>query len=718
MTENLNGSFDLNYSAMNENLVFFQGDQSGDEYRFLQESGDGEVLPATWIIYNKIRSRVELLLGELQKRGYQITATAINSEAKARKLLQREKDRVNFNLKPFKDDLQQKSGLNFTEPGKEFQSEAEMEDYYENEYKEDNEIVITYALRHIAKRHNWAYKRIALFRDLLIMGRCAVICEMKDGMPYMRRIDPRNLIFDPLAQDDFLSDSTYFGEVNYMSLADAAAKYNLSTEQLKEAWDSYKQFLSRTSSGSENFGSFQTISGSNLSYFKSDGDKLRILAVTGYWQDYKNLKHKISKDSVGNEHIEEVGVNANSDKVESNRIAIWRKATLLGGKVLTDWGEMKNHVRQNEALAETYSPIKVLIPNYLNGRSVSKVEQLKGLQNLKDITMYNLQLAMTRAGAKGFFYDIAQLPEGWTLEDVIRYTKSSGITAFDSRVDGLPAGYNQFQEIDLTISSSIQQYLMISQMVDSEMDSISGINDARQGKVLGSSQAVGVTQSAIFQSSLATEVYFAEFQQFTSHIYDYLSGLAKIAIINGDKLDGAVGASGVQFVKDTSTLDFDDFATFVEDIPPMLDDVNMYHTALMAALQSGAINFKQYAVLVRERDPMVGLRRFERMVEMEEQKAAEAQQAQMEQAMQAEAQRQQADLQGKLAVVAEKGKYDVEKQRLENIGEMNEEMVKGKFGMAGKKIDFTKDLILQKISKQIDKSKEGITKAKSSKNEK
>ena len=714
MSNNINANFDLTYASMNENYTFFQGDQTGDEFRFLQESEDGEVLPAQWINYNKISSRVELLLGELQRRGYQITATAINKEAKSRKLSKREKDRVNLWLQPYRKGLQKKSGLNFTPPGQEFGSEPEIDDFYENDYKEQNEIVMQYALRYIAKKHDWGYQRLALFRDILIAGRAAVICEMKDGLPYMRRIDPRNLVFDPTAQDDFLSDATYYGELRYMAMPDAAAKYNLNLEELRSVWDSYKQFQTNQYTSGQ-FKEFKTIHGSNLRYFHNDSDKLRVLVATAYWQDTKTINHKIKEDKHGGRHVEEVTENATSNRVTKNKLSIWRTATLIGGTLLAEWGEMKNHIRHNSALAETFSPIKVVIPNYINGKSISKVDQLKGLQKLKDITMYNIQLAMTRAGAKGFFYDIAQLPDTWTLEDVVRYTKTHGIIAFDSRIDGLPAGYNQFQEVDQTLSNSVSQYILISNMIDSEMDAISGINDARQGNIQGSSQAVGVTQSAIMQSNLATELYFTEFQQFSSHIYNYLSGLAKIGISKSDKLDGAIGESGVNFIKENSGLNFDDFATFIDDVPPLVDNVNMYHTTLMAALQSNAITFKQYSVLVREKDPLVGLKRFERMVTIEEAKAAKQQAQQQQMMMQAQQAQQQAEQGGKMALGKQKGDYSIEQQKLENVGEMNEEMVKGKYGMAGKKIDFTKDLMLQKISKQIDDIKNGTEKKQTKK---
>src|SRR5690606_6428701 len=136
----------------------------------------------------------------------------------------------------------------------------------------------------------------------------------------------------------------------------------------------------------------------------------------------------------------------------------------------------------------------------MNGAVVSKVHMMKNLQNFKNMALYRLQLDMARAGTKAFFYDINQLPEGFRLETALKYMKTAGVIP----IDASQSTYNQFKEVDQTISNNITAYLEISGLMDREMDAISGINEARQGMVKNASQAVGVTQSSLFQSTLST----------------------------------------------------------------------------------------------------------------------------------------------------------------------------------------------------------------------
>src|SRR5690606_26674927 len=80
----------------------------------------------------------------------------------------------------------------------------------------------------------WEYTRMQMFADMLMMGRCFAKVHIVDGLPVIERKDPRLMIFDTNAKDDFLSDATYFGEVNYMGLAEVIEKYNLSQKEIDE----------------------------------------------------------------------------------------------------------------------------------------------------------------------------------------------------------------------------------------------------------------------------------------------------------------------------------------------------------------------------------------------------------------------------------------------------------------------------------------------------
>jgi hypothetical protein len=721
VNRSVNYNFDLNYAMMTECYKYYDGVQGGEEWKFLQEAEDGSILPATWINYNAIRNKVDLLVGDLSSKGYEIRAKAINRDAVSRKLAERETARVDLRLAPYAQEFQQQFGLSVGTNSEGLPADEEdLNEFFEKNYKEQSELVMEGILKYIAKDSNWDYTRIALFRDMIITGRCFARTEIIDGIPVARRIDPRLVIFDQNSENDLLTDSTYWGEVRYMDIGDAAEMYGLSMEELTEAYHGYRSYekmhMTRTAYDSD----YASLNGTELKWFKEDrGNALRVLVLTGYWRDTRDFNFKKSKDSFGEEHLRRVSSTYNvapTSKAEliRKRIPIWRTGCLIGGKIFKNWGVVENQSTSIDNYATTHSPYFGVIPNFVNYQGISKVQQLKALQDLKNVTLYNIQLAMARAGAKGFVYDSAQVPEGWEVSTVIKYLKTVGIAFIDSKKDGVPSNFNQFGPIDMTLSDSVQQYLAINMMVDNEMNAISGVNEERQGNVASPYQTVGVTQSALFQSNLITEVLYKEFRLFVNNIFGNLAGLAKIAWAKKERFAMIIGDVGINFLKKDIELDLNDYGVYVEEAMPVLDDKRTLNAVVMAALQSGSIDFADAMKLLREEDINYSIRELERkMKENQEMQQAMAQQeqeaamrqAQMQQAAQAEMKEDEQE--SKLEQIDRKGQWD-QKQSLANI----------KKDLLSDKLDFSKALLLEKIKaqnqKRVDEGKPKAAKKKKS----
>lgn len=638
---------------MDQCYAYYDSMQGKTQYEFLTKAEDGTSLPAQWMTLNKIRSKVNLLIGELMEKGYDLSVKAINKEAKSRKLEEKEKMRVDIRLKPVMADLQEVTGMPSNHDENLPDSEDELDEYFEKNYKEICEIVLYYALKYIDKRTMWMSERTSLFRDVLISGKAFAKTEIVNGIPRARRVDPRYMVFDKYSENDFLTDSTYFGEVRYMNIADAAVKYNISQEALKEAANSYTDYVKYSSkewAGKRNQLDldFPNLSGSGLRWFDESSTGLRVLVLDTCWVDYKTIKNKLSEDDYGGKHFKEISdEKLDREGVVSKRVKVWRKAVMVGGQMV-DFGLVKNQPRDVDNLSETYPPYCAVIPHFVNGRAVSIVEQLQSLQNFKDIIMYNIQLAMARAGAKGFVYDVSQCPDGWQPETVIKYLKTVGIAFIDSRAGGVPAQFNQFQQLDLSLSTSVSQYLELSMMVDREMDSISGINDARQGIIQGSSQLASVTQSALIQSSLTTASYFKLFEQFCSNVWNQLARLVKIAWAGKEKFAAIIGDAGVNFLEQDVELDLNDYAVYVESTPKLLEDKNAFNQLILSGIQSGEVKLADAMTLIMEKDVVSGILKFQKITAKREKEQMLMQQ-QQEMLMQQQKQQGQLEAQARMA---------------------------------------------------------------------
>lgn len=675
----LGAKADSEAAAMQALYDLFDGSYDIERFKYLMDDGVSGSLPATWQTINKTRPKLKVLIGELMERGYDFQVKAINKDAKVRALEAKEQMRVDMKISPAFQELSQYSGLP-DDQGELPEDEEELDEFFDKNYKEEAEIVMYYALKYLDKRNKWGVKRMELFRDMLISGKAIVRNEIFQGLPRPRRVDPRHFIHDTWADGDMLEDATYFGELRYMSIPEAVEEFGLTQTEIEQAQQAYSDYCNpmqyKTSGRQHNFQFFDANKSATNKWFKESPHGTRILVAYACWVDYKKIKHKISEDKYGNEHIKRVSdAAADKEEIVSKNIKIWRQATVIGGSIVKNWGEVPNQTRDLDNLAETDPPYTVLIPDFVNGRSVSLAEQLQGLQFLKDIITYQIQLAMARAGAKGFVYDTSQLPDGWEVETAIKYLKTVGIAFINSKQGGTPSQFNQFQSIDLTLSQSVGQYLELSRWIDSEMDAMTGINEARQGVMQGASQAVGVTRSALLQSSLTTAPFFKLFDEFSSKVWNTQAKLVKITWTEKERFAPIIGDAGVDFINNDIGVDLNDYGIFVEATPKLLDDLSSFQSIIMAGLQTGQVPLSEALILLTEKDVISGIRRFEKMQMAREEQQMQDQMAMQQQQQQAQLQAQQEMQKFNMATSEQAAQRAQQTQQIKNQGNITEQLM-------------------------------------------
>lgn len=694
----LNSGYYERNALMNECVNYYMGLQGGAEFEFIQKAEDGEVLPAKWQDYNKIAVKIDLLLGEFRQRGYKINVKASNKEARSRWLEERNRLLTEMQFAPVAQLLEQAHGLPIQQAeGFIPESQQQLDIYMNKSYKEKSELVMRAILNWLRKKYNWDYERLAAARDMFLMGPAFFRNEIIEGYPCLKRVDPRNIIFDPNATNDYLTDASYWGEVHYMTLEEVTKRYKISYKELEDAAKNYQNFLGNPTT----YAIFQNDFGfldktSQLKLFDNRAGQLRVLVLKACWQDVKPLSNKYSEDSYGGLHINTVNDDAQGEKVKKSPVQFWRGAHVIGGKFVKEWGPLKNQDRSVDNMATTTPPYIGLIPNYLNGAVISKTHRLKALQNLKNIALYNLQFEMARSGGKVFFYDVSQLPKGWDIHTAMKYAKVAGIAFIDSSKEGAGT-YNQFKEVDLGVSSAFEHYLQVSQFIDHEMDSVSGINEARQGLVQGASQAVGVTNSALLQSNLSTAMYFDLFSGLFTKVLNKQAGLAKIAWAGKEKFSPIIGDVGVDFLKEDIGLELNDYDVFIEDTPPALADQQMFYQLVITAIQAGSISLVAGIKLLQEKDIDEAVQELE--MEMARAQAAQAQQQQDEQSQQqalmqqqqqiaqAEQAQKMMDTQARLSMEQARGENDIRKILAQGRLDLKQGLSKFKQDLALKRLD-------------------------------
>ena len=675
---------DYNKLAMLYN--FYKVGTGSDLTGYLQTAPDGSAMPGIWMSSNNVHTRLQSLIGELEERGYQIKVRALNSEAIDRKRTERERLRIERKLQPVMQEAEAMSGLPVQSEEYIPQTDQELDEYVDLTWKDKHVVILESVLKWTANRTHWDETRKALFTDRLIANISIVAHDIIRSVPQSRRVDPMRFIYDPHAKGDMLEDSTYFGEVDYMPLAAAAERYGLSLDEMKEAQKEYESYLGMGLEQKADM-SYFNMPGGSLKWFKTEDGIPRCLVIKACWRDIKVLSHKNEKkEKYGTEYLQDVTgediKKKDKDKIIHNKIECWRRGTLIGGKFMREWGECPNQPRSLDSLEITKPPYEV----WRDSNSISILEKLVTPQVLKDIALYQLQIQMARAIGKVLVFDEAMMPEGQTKEQVIARMKADGIVWVNSKEYQLTQGnLNLFKEFDLSLSQSIAQSIMIIDYLDKQENDISGITPERQGQVQGASQAVGVTQAALFQSNLVTAPMFRGFDRYCARILKYQAGLVKMVWGAGesDKFAPIIGDTGIDILKEHHDISLDSFDIIVEALPPIAQDRQKLEQLVMLAVQTGEMPLSDALQVLLENDLTVAVRKFTRRHAMRQMQAAQQEErmAQMEQQMQQmqmqqQGQLQQGNWQNQLQLQQMKGQDNLRKTAMTGRVKLNSEKLR------------------------------------------
>lgn len=128
--------------------------------------------------------------------------------------------------------------------GIEKQSRKDPRAFPRNPDDEDSARAATDAIRYVCDDSRWDDKRSAAAKNLAIQGTCAVkigLKQVKGGAdPDVRHIAWDRFYYDPHSSADDFEDAAFMGEVVWMDLADATAKYPDAKEALESTWASAK----------------------------------------------------------------------------------------------------------------------------------------------------------------------------------------------------------------------------------------------------------------------------------------------------------------------------------------------------------------------------------------------------------------------------------------------------------------------------------------------
>jgi len=166
--------------------------------------------------------------------------------------------------------------------------------------------------------------------------------------------------------------------------------------------------------------------------------------------------------------------------------------------------------------------------NNITFQPYSLIWSSKDIQKLINLVSYHREVMLAVAGTKAVIMDKVQKPEGMS-DDEWRYNLKMGDMWIETRKKGvgqLQPTYNQFQVMDLSLSSSIQYFDNILENLDNQMGLIMGITRQAMGQTTKTDQ-VGTFQLSQQSTLLITEVLYYRHDEIERRALNMMLNLAR-----------------------------------------------------------------------------------------------------------------------------------------------------------------------------------------------
>jgi hypothetical protein len=644
--------------------------------------------PAEFRHYDRISSKLHLLVGEEIKRPFNFKAISVNPEA-VTVTEQVKKDMIIQSLQQeLRLKLQEMGALPPEEEGQEPQTIEQIEEYINTTYQDIHEIQANMALEYIKEFNNLLEVFNKGWEYLLATGDDIFYTSTSYNEPLIRCVDPRYFEYDRSPNVEYIEDAQWAYEERWIPSSKVYEEYGeyLSEDDM-EAVEKMKGnfsqnigygsgvptiYLKETDDNSSSFGS------QNSHYTMNSNSVIRVVHFC--WKGLRKIGFVSFRDEETGEIQERVVGEGYKKQPEDLNITwewvneVW-EGIKLGQDLIVGVQPRPNQYKSMD------NPNSCKLPyTGISDPNLSVVKRVKEMQYLYDIIMYRMELAIARAKGKMMVMDTAQIPttEGMDIPKWIDYADTSGFAFVNSFEEGKGVfqgqrpNFNQFTAIDLTMSNTIQQYVGIADKLDMLIEDVTGVTRQRQGQISQYETTGGVERSVV-QSSAITEYLFYKHNRVKKRVITNLLEESKLCWINGKKAQYVMDDMTRKIINiDGDIFNNSEYAIFVSDSSKNSSIKQNLEQLAQVAMQNQQAKFSD-VIAILETDSVA---KAKSVLQRAEDKAAEqAQQAQQ----QAEEARQK-----EVQMGIDAAKEDREDRQAHEI---EKETLKGNFKLKEKEID-------------------------------
>ena len=541
-TENKASNYDLMNSKINIT-----------EYNYLLDSfGYGEKYgktPGRLRCMNIVRQKIEKLIGDEIERPFDFSVLAVSGEGVSAR--DQNKKKVLMQTAEFliKKELGMTSEAENEENFNSMQEAADSLSSYADIREQYASAIIANGLedqRMEATFKNGLYHNLVSGEEIFYVGIVA-------NEPVVRDVNPMYFSWDKGPENSKIEDCGACMEERYLSVPEILDEYSdwLTDKQVNSLDDGSLRPGVNTNDMLPGFAYDEVTIQRNSRNTRGGSSYVRVATVC--WKSMKKIGFKLFQDEDGNEQQTMVDESdkLTEEEIEAGVTIEWQwineawQGTKIGDDIYVNINPMDNQMRTMDNPSECKLPYVGASSNNVNSDTTSLLDLMKPHQFLYNALWYKLETEINKTDGKKISMDLAQMPttHGMNMEKWMYYFKEMGILYTNSaeegkngtRLMGQSSPPTPIQDFDLTMSQTVQQYMMVMAKIEQLIDTISGIPKQAEGETQQYETATGV-QQAMQSSQTITASYFYTHDEIKREVLRQYVEVSKYAYAGGKKI--------------------------------------------------------------------------------------------------------------------------------------------------------------------------------------
>jgi len=630
------------YEAYNGNLR--EADYNYVTNPYNSEAWAKKNFPARLRNYNIIKPIIDLLLGEKAKRplAYQVVVRNSDIESRFDK----------FRKTQFRQYLDQvfvneanKQGIATGQESAELPAAEEYMDQVFSNYRDSRAIMGQEVLNYLFDWLGMEDQIQKMFFDWLVAGECYSYKDVCMNDVSYDVVSPLDIDFEKGPDVEYIEDADWVVRRQVMSVNQVVDRFYdvLTPKQIDRLEAPHGKYRDSAGGAQSMF---------NTKSDEDDSDRM-IEVMHVCWKSFSRVGILSYIDELGQPQEEVVDETYSVEENEEIKY-YWVNEVWEGYQIDKDLfvSHQPHPVQRNEMnnLSVCKLPYNGRVYSNRHSDNISVVSMGLPYQVLYNVFHYRLELSIAKNKDKIMLMEMNTIPKrhGWDEEKFMYYADAMGYAFIDSTAEGKNnerVTFNQYQVLDMSLGQYIAAQFQLLQAIKAEWEENIGVSRQRKGQVK-TSDGVGTTERAVFQSSVISEEIFRRFESFLEREYAGLIDTSKIAWREGKKMSYVTSDLRTALVSvDPQEYQEAEYGVFVKNNSREQDKLNQIKSLALAFAQNGqqpstiaeiidSNNFSQIKTLMAEVD--------EKQKEMQEQ-ASQMQQQQLQAQAEAQAQEKQGD---------------------------------------------------------------------------